>query len=71
MAKMTKVDAVISLLEESHRLKRSDTGAHRILRACKALGIEPGSDTWRVFSWLDYCNPANGTPYGTAITRIW
>lgn len=62
-----KADAVIELMRENARERVSNTGARRIRKACRDLGVE---ESLRIFQWLGYCN-SEGTPYSDKILRIW
>jgi riboflavin synthase len=67
--KLTRARAVIILMREACTKKQTLTGVKRVLRACKALGIE-GQDLIAVLGWLQICD-SQGNPWHSQIERMW
>jgi hypothetical protein len=66
---MTRIEAVMTLMQAARSDRTSNPEAGRIKRACDALGFDD-EERVKMFGWLDYCQP-DGTPFRTDIKRIW
>jgi hypothetical protein len=64
---MTKTEAVKQLLREQRATRSTNTGAKRVLKACKVLGVE---EPITILCWMDFCD-IDGNPYSPRIERIW
>jgi hypothetical protein len=66
---MDKQDAVLTIIQESHRDKGSTASAKRIARACNVLGLTE-AERIKVLGYLDFCD-AKGEPWNTTIKKVW
>jgi hypothetical protein len=58
---MNRVDAIIELIREGQREHTTQTAINRVLRACKAIGLDR-QETIRVLMHLDFSDSA-GKPW--------
>lgn len=63
--------AISNLLDEGGSTQQpTPTGVKRVVKSCKALGVE-GPLLWRVLAMLDIANGTTGEPYSKRIPRTW
>ncbi len=66
---MTRLEAVRELINDANRERASTTSAKRVVKACRALGLDQ-TEVIGTLRHLGYCDE-NGQPYSPRVSKVW